>query len=599
MKHRYAAILIALFLASRPAFAADRPAPQHDYLQGYEGTSLEYILSLPDGAGPWPVLLTYDGYAAGGVEDTAYADQFVPKGYALIGVSVRGTSCSAGKFDFFEPVQALDAVKVIQWIAAPAQAAWSNGKVGMIGKSYPGITQLFAAEACADDEECSNHLVTIAPGHYYGDVYRDVAYPGGIFNYGFAALWSFVAQPSPGEQNALERIADGDSQCAVNRLDHAVNPRYNPFVQAQEHMFDDELIRERSPIYNAHKIRVPVYTANAWQDEQLGPRATYLMERLTVPYKQILGNGSHGLYRYPPNLAQLERWFDHYLKGETNGIETEKKVTVWFDSTSSTDQGWKLEFDQWPLPDSAVTPLTLHLRSGGSLDGEEPGADELPDAYAYPGGTESRSGEDVNAVGGFPTSVHKFKNDGYSIPAPPGTSLTYVTNPLPQDKVVLGTIRATFFIASTAPDTDFQVSVSEVRPNGDVEYVQKGWLRASHRKLDETASSVSIYRPVHTHQQSDLEPLTPGQVVQIDIGLPPVGHAFRAGERIRIDIEMPSLTPELWAFVPVPIPAVNLVYHDAEHPSRILLPTVPVAGPLSTEPDCGSRIRQPCRKALP
>ena len=598
--------LAAAISFAAPAQAA-RPAPVHGYVQTPLGVSLEYLLSLPDDAvhpGPWPVLFTYDGYSAGGVEDTPYADQFVNAGYAQIGVSIRGTSCSSGRFDFFEPVEAQDGVDVIKWIAA--QTSWSNGKIGMIGKSYPGITQLFVAEACAGDPECAAHLVTIAPGHFFGDAYRDVVYPGGIFNYSFALLWSFISQPEPGEVNALQRIAAGDEQCALNRIDHLENPIYNPFVQAPQHLFDDALVRERSPIYGAERIQIPVYSASAWQDEQLGPRATYLLERLTnAPfYRETIGNGSHGLYRYKRNLGALQDWFDHYLKDVANGIDQDPRVTIWFEQSRTVDTNdgsWSLTFDRWPLDDSQVTPLVLHPDAGGRLSTAPPAAGTLPDPYFYPGGTESRAGEDVNTIGGIPTSLHNFKNDGYSIAALPGMSVTYVTDPLATDVVVLGTIRATLWLASTAPDTDVQVSIADLWPNGDLEYVQKGWLRASHRKLvtdpNDPNYSPSIYRPVHTHQLADLEPLIPGTPAELDVEIPPVGQAFRAGHRIRVDVEMPSILPELWGFLPLPLPAVNLVYHDTDHPTSVLLPTLPAAvvPPPAAGVNCGDHIRQPCR----
>jgi uncharacterized protein len=605
-------VSIAAFAAAvaivAPAYAA-RPAPVHGYFATPHGVSLEYILSLPSDtvpSGGWPVLFTYDGYAAGGVEDTPYANQFVPLGYAQIGVSVRGTSCSSGHFDFFEPAQAQDGVDAIDWIAGEP---WSNGKIGMIGKSFPGITQLFVAEACAADPVCSSHLVTIAPGHHYGDAYRDVVYPGGIFNYSFALLWSFVAQPEPGEANALQRIAAGDQQCLVNRIDHLENPIYNPFLQAPQHMFDDALVRERSPIYDAANIKVPAYFANAWQDEQLGPRSTYLIERLrSAPlYHSLLANGSHGLYRYARHLGRLQAWFDFWLRGIGPDPRTEPAVTVWFEQSHTADTAdgsWSITLDRWPLEDSQVTPLTLHLAPNGALSPTPAPAGSLPDAYFYPGGTESRAGADLNTIVGIPTSAHDFKNDFYAIPAPPGTSLTYVSDPMAVDTVVLGTSRATLFVASTAPDTDFQVSIADVWPNGDVEYVQKGWLRASHRKLVEPGDvnySPSIYRPVHTHQLADLQPLVPGNVTQIDVEIPPVGQAFRQGHRIRVDVEMPSVLPELWGFLPLPVPAVNFVYHDATHPSAILLPTLPDVSvpPLTAGFGCGDRIRQPCRHPLP
>src|SRR5438309_5757447 len=101
----------------------------------------------------------------------------------------------------------------------------ADGKVGMIGKSYPGITQLFVAE------QRPPHLVAIAPGHPFGDIYRDTAYPGGIFNYSFAALWSFVAQPSSAYGADLAGVDRGDPVCAQNVANRPQNVPKNPFLQ--------------------------------------------------------------------------------------------------------------------------------------------------------------------------------------------------------------------------------------------------------------------------------------------------------------------------------------------------------------------------------
>src|SRR3954470_233567 len=133
------------------------------YVTVRDGTPLHYTVIRPEGPGPFPTLFTYDGYDAGYNPDPDYVAQYVPQGYAFIGVSLRGSGCSGGVWDFFQPVEAKDGVDVIQWIAK--QQGWSNGKVAMIGKSYPGITQLFVAEEAA--AEGVNNLVAVAPGHTY------------------------------------------------------------------------------------------------------------------------------------------------------------------------------------------------------------------------------------------------------------------------------------------------------------------------------------------------------------------------------------------------------------------------------------------------
>ena len=90
--------------------------------------------------------MEYSGYEPGTVPDAPYIARFVPQGYAFIGVSLRGTGCSGGVWDFFQPVEATDGYDVIEWIA---RQQWSNARVAMIGKSYPGITQRLLTDPIA------------------------------------------------------------------------------------------------------------------------------------------------------------------------------------------------------------------------------------------------------------------------------------------------------------------------------------------------------------------------------------------------------------------------------------------------------------------
>jgi hypothetical protein len=140
------------------------------------------------------------------------------------------------------------------------------------------------------------------------------------------------------------------------------------------------------------------------------------------------------------------------------------------------------------------------------------------------------------------------------------------------------------------------VTLTEVRPDGQEVYIQKGWLKASQRALDPRRSTA--LRPYQTHQQADvalLDPLTP---VLARVEIFPFGTLLRTGSRLRVWIEAPTVVPELWAFTPFPGPAVNTVLHDAAHPSSLVLPVVPTeARPADAQtlPDCGTVIRQPCR----
>lgn len=570
--------LCVMGLGAAPADPAGS-ARETGYIAIPGGPLLAYSAVYPNDGKRHPTLFEYSGYNPGSVPDEPYIARYVSKGYAYIGVNIRGTGCSSGTFDFFAPQQADDGAYVIDDFIPTRR--WSNGNVAMIGKSYPGITQLFVAE------RQPKHLKAIAPGHFYADAYRDVSYPGGILDYSFASLWSFISQPVPGYGSAIQATASGDQICARNMATHtATNARWNPFIQAQEHRFDDRIFAERSPQTAVKNIKVPVFTALAWQDEQLGSRQSHMLSQLDVPYWAILTNGDHGMYRTATSLALLDRFYERYLKGIRNGFEKTPHVLVWWEANeTSRAPRWVTGFPSWP---PRAKPTRLFLGSQGSLAVATP--DGMPDPYAYPAGSQGIG----NPRYGYPDLP-----DVWMWPAKPvpGTAVSYTTPPLSKTTVALGSASLDLWLASTAPDTDLQVTLTEVRPDGQEMYVQKGWLRASHRALD--AKRSTTLRPYQTHKAADAAPLIPGEPTQMRVEIFPFGYVFRAGSRVRIWIEAPTALPELWGFAFTPVPAVNLVYHDSAHPSSLVLPIVNMAVPAAgaARPACGTVIRQPCRPA--
>lgn len=577
------AILVSALLAVGLPAGADPASTvrREGYIELPDGTGLKYSVVYPNDGQPHPTLFEYSGYNPGSVPDQPYIDRFVPKGYAFIGVNIRGTGCSDGTFDFFEPQQAVDGKYVIDEFIA--KQPWSNGRVAMIGKSYPGITQLFVAE------QRPEHLVAIAPGHAYGDIYRDVANPGGILNYAFAGLWSFAAQPAPGYQSAATASVGGDQRCARNMVQHtATNAPHNPFAQAAQNPYFNGLHVERSPETDIAKINVPVLTAIAWQDEQVGPRSVEMLPGLTAPWWAVVTNGDHGMYRTPQGLNLLESFMDHFLAGVNNGFENNPRLMVWWESDVATrSPSWTTGANTWPVD---TTAKTLYLGASGGLTDTAPGAAELPDPYAYPAGSQG--------IGNARYSGVTTQPDQYLWPAKPapGTALAYTSNAFTQNTTLLGTASLDLWLASSAPDTDLQVTLTELRADGQETYIQKGWLRASHRKLDEAKSTP--LRPYQTHTESDSQLLTPGQPTPMRVEIFPFGQVIRAGSKIRVWVEAPTAVPELWGMAFLPTPAVNLVYHDAAHPSALVLPVVSnmdLPSDRQAQPACMTVIRQPCR----
>ena len=585
------------------ARAAGTPVRHSGYLTMDDGTKLRYTLVLPADSESahrhLPTLFEYSGYDPGTNPDAGYIRQFVEQdgGYAYIGVNLRGTGCSEGTFDFFQPQEARDGAAVIDWVT---HQTWSDGQVGMIGKSYPGITQLFVAE------EQPPGLKAIAPGHFFADAYRDVARPGGIVNDGFSTLWSFVGRPSYEYQSSPGQLSKGDPGCLRGITGEPLGLPTNPFVQLLQHPWDDALIAERSPVTRLDRIQVPMLATLAWQDEQLASRQTDLLARLDdlnatraargqaeTPWWATLTSGDHGMARTSTELADLERFYDHVLKHEDNGWDTRPRVQVWWESGrdgGARAPGWVSGLDHWSeaqrIAGGALAARRLGL--GTDLVRSTPSATWT----TVPGAAPVAGSQGL----GNPRYGYPALPDAYLWGKAParGTAVAYTTPPLGADVTLLGSASLDLWFTSTAPDLDLQVTLTEVRPDGQEVYVQKGWLEASHRALDPARSTP--LRPFQTHLAADAQPLVVGSPTLARVEIFPFGTLLRAGSRLRVWIEAPTGLPELWAFAPSPYPAVSTVLSDASHPSSLVLPVVANDGNRAAAlPTCGAVIRQPCR----
>lgn len=666
MRRRAALAVLALLVGLVPLLGtaqADPPTHEQGYIPVAVGTAdettLHYKVMLPDptkfGPGPYPAVIDYSGYIPAINVYDGLDDRFVGLGYAVVGLNMRGSACSGGTFDYFERRQALDGVEAIDWLA---ERPWSNGRFGMVGKSYPGITQLAVAGARPVDRitplvpvpepgetrtqewidgVLAEHLAAIVPGHVFADLYRDIPYPGGILNVTFVAGWS-LQRVYEGYLAGPEAYAAGtvDEQCLVNQAAHVPNLAVNPFVQAlqPQNNFDNDFFRDRSAFWFAHEIETPTFLIESWQDEQVGSRATHLLERLpeTTPWKFLGTNGDHGEYYGPDVFPHITRFLDYYLRGvvpageertvtETSTVsspavkpngtdhknksvetsetttrpetfeealarfEAEDDVIVNWEVDRSRRAAWTSTFDTWPP--SQLQADRLYATADGGLT---PSAPTAPGAvsYAYVPevGSQERGGYDIL---GEPAA-------SWDDTPPAGTSASFTTAPLTEDKVVLGSASLDLFLSSTAPDTDLEVTLSEVRPDGKEVFVQQGWLRASHAALNEELSTPT--RPFQTHEIGDVRPLVPGTPTALRVEVFPFGHVFRAGSQIRITVAAPHVQPDLWGFTALPVPAQNTIHTGGATASSLVLPLMAAEQAQAPLPACGDihELRnQPCR----
>jgi predicted acyl esterase len=618
----------------------------YGYLTTRDGTKLAIMVYLPGpiDQGPYPTVIEYSGY------DPANPDSPQPStlitsalGYAAVGINIRGTGCSGGAFDFFEPLQSTDGYDAVEIIAA--QPWVLNHQVGMVGISYPGFSQLFVAQYQPP------HLAAIAPLSVIGNAGLGTLYPGGILNSGFAVSWATDRQHDAqdarrycpagsashcGQRWAGKRIDNGDQVCIANQKLRAQTPDLLAKIHANQ-TYDPAIADPLAPATFVHKITVPVFLAGAWQDEQVGPYFATMLGNFTGTEKRhfTLINGGHIDALDPPIFTRWLEFLSFYVRREVPhfpvgaevllhlvaqqlfGVsqftvepdrftdapsfdaalarfENEPQVRVLFDSGSveplgGPQQGFERAFNQWPV--ESVQPGIWYFQDGGRLDPAVP-AGNGADSYRY---DPSRSQL---------TSCHNCGNgvwqafppwDWQALPA--GKAVAYVTDPLDQTLEMIGSGSVDLWLQSTATDTDLQVTLSEVRPDGGETYVQTGWLRASHRKLDDARST--ILRPVQTHLAADVADLPAGQFSLARVELYPFAHVFRAGSQIRISVEAPGADRPEWKFDALPRPSgtvvTNTIAHAAAYPSRVVLPLVPDDDVTTPLPPCPSLRGQPCR----
>jgi predicted acyl esterase len=238
---------------------------------------------------PYPTLIEYSGYGyanpAGPENGIAVLANLM--GFAVVDVNMRGTGCSGGAYDFFEPLQNLDGYDVIETIA---HQPWVLGnKVGMLGISFGAISQLFTAQLQPANLEAIAPMSTI-------DATATTLYPGGVLNDGFAVAWSEQRQqnaepagPGMGQAWASKQIQEGDQTCAANQALHGEAANLGKKIQ-ENSTYTPSVADPLDPITFVKKINVPTFMACQWEDEQTGAIVPIWLS--TSPARRISGSRS-------------------------------------------------------------------------------------------------------------------------------------------------------------------------------------------------------------------------------------------------------------------------------------------------------------------
>ena len=619
----------------------------YGYLTTRDGTKLAINVTLPGPVedGPYPTVVEYSGYDPANPEPSLVTISKTlagGQGFATVGVNIRGSGCSGGSFQLWEDPQAVDGYDVVETIAAQP---WVKGnQVGMVGISYPASAMLYTAATQPP------HLAAIAPMAAYDDGFRALLWPGGIQNKGFARSWveerDKNAQPLE-EEWTQKRVKEGDETCKENMELRGQNVPLSKMIDARPFFPTENGLGDSfAPETFVDKIQVPTFLVASWQDEQVGGHAPTMIPKLeNVPHEYVtLLNGMHteGL----ANPTVLQRWLEFlqlYVAEQTpdtSGLaglypavagqiigdgdaaktmpvpperfskdtsyedalaqyEDEAPVRVLFDEGGAPGQlpglplaGFEETYASYPPKETEAT--TWYLGPDGTLTSTKPTAPEgegTVDAYT----SDPSVRPEVNLVKGQDSWARLPKTDW---PSPsPENSLSYVSPALTEDTAMIGSGSADLWITSSEKDTDLQVTLTEVRPDGKETYVQSGWLRASKRKLDEKRSTE--LQPLITQLEDDAAPLPADEFTPVRVEIYPFAHAFRKGSKIRVIISAPGGDKPVWSFVNLDGTQDNEVARSADMPSAVVLPVVPGVDVSTPLPACPSLRGQPCREYQP
>ena len=549
-----------------------------------DGTVLRADIYRPKADGRFPVLVQRTPYDKR--NEAGFAVKAVARGYVVVVQDVRGRYTSEGEWYPFKN-ESNDGYDTVEWAAA---LPYSNGKVGMFGGSYVGATQMLTAIVHPP------HLAGICPVVTASNYHDGWTYQGGAFEQWFNESWT-----SGLAQDTLDRTVSRNTN-AMNGIWKLPLTEY-PLFKVPQAESNAELSRVLAPYFHdwlAHpdyddywkrwsieehyrEINVPILTIAAWYDiflggslrnfvgvkENGGTEAARKGQRLLVTIGGHAGSGRQiGDIEFGPTAEFDEdsatlAWYDFLFNGVANRFASPKPVKLFAMGANQ----WRDEED-WPLPRAHEVKYFLHsggkansVRGDGALNTTAPRS-ETADHYKYDPTNPAPT------IGGPLCCDAKHLKPGPRDQRPVESRddvLIFSTSAMPQDFEVTGPVRLELFASSSAVDTDFTAKLVDVGPDGFAQNLTEGIVRARYRDSQE--------HPVL---------MNPDQTYKFTVDMWATSNVFKKGHRLRLEISSSNFprfdrnpnTGEDSAFATKSVQATNAIYHDADHPSVLILQTV-------------------------
>lgn len=484
-----------------------------------DGIAMRADVFRPDDDGTYPVILSYGPYAKGLAFQDLYSDQWermieaypdvaagstnkyqnwevvdpekwVPEGYVCVRVDSRGTGMSPGYIDHFSPRETRDFYECIEWSAVQP---WSSGKVGLNGISYLAINQWHVASLKPPS------LTAMCVWEGAAEWYRDMTYHGGILSTfwdNWYPLQVTAVQYGLGDNGYKSRVTGRNISGEATMSDEELAANRCAFGdEIASHPLNDQYHRDRSPVFE--NIDVPFLSAGNWGGQGLHLRGNvegFVQSASSQKWLELHGE-EHWTHFYTDYGREIQlAFFDHFLKGEDNGWAERQPVQLQVRHVDRFEERFE---DAWPIPRTVWTEQFLHADGALALSP--------------------------------PTEEVSIEFDAT------GQGVDFRSAPLAEATEFTGPLAARLWVSSSEPDADifvvfraFDEQGDEVVFQGAVEPnapIAQGWLRASHRDLDEELSEP--WRPIHPHTEEKL--LEPGVIYELHVELWPTSIVVPAG----------------------------------------------------------------------
>lgn len=508
-------------------------SPRQVMIPTRDGTRLAANLFLPDPPEPSPAILTFYPY----IKDLGLGKQFAPihrhfarRGYAVLHADFRGTGCSEGVNPHpFDLTERRDGHDIVEWAA---QQEWCSGRVGVWGISYGGITSLSIAATQPP------HLAAIIPVNGTFDNYE----------------WLF--RTHGGRGLLLGDMDWGTRMAAMNLLP----PLLDDHDGRYEELWEQRLAENRPWILDWHgspptdafwserripldAIRVPTFGITGWYDAYTAPMLD-VFAAVQAPTRVLIGPWKHTVPDMSPvepvdSVHEMDRWWDRWLKGIDNGVDTEPPVTLFVTGARQ----WRYE-TEWPP--ARVVSERFYLHEEGVLDERRTGS-AGEDRYEY----DARVGAESIGYNGhrvyLPLPADQSADDRLS--------LCYTSAPLREAKEITGVARITLLMAATTDEATVVAKLCVVSPDGKSQVIAQG--NGNPARPDAHAAKAPLTSPTERRQ--------------LTIAMHPTSVVVPAGARLRVALAGADF-PELW---PTSRRYMLIVHRGDVDGSWIELPMVP------------------------